>query len=245
MTKNDALISTIKPDGHDYKEPPVVDISKIWTSLEMTKKTFKEKGFNLDAVNDSLTSSHPIGADYSTENFFSKADISKQEISQTITVMHRQKAVDYSQDKNGVQKRQIKEFLTYGVHLEGVDWLGNPIQTWLEYEGRCDEPTSKTSISVDKNGKQTAQKEFNGTRFRYYIPFSKKAVDDILERTGTDKKTIKYYGKFGDPDSLYRSERNSDFTYEQFVSTEWDDFEELYSREGGPRGKVKMIHDDK
>ena len=37
---------------------------------------------------------------------------------------------------------------------------------------------------------------FGSLRHKYYIPFSKKTVDGILEKTGTDKNRVIYYGKF-------------------------------------------------
>ena len=70
-----------------------------------------------------------------------------------------------------------------------------------------------------------------GSTHKYYIAFTKKAVDDILEKTNTGKNAVKYYGKFGiTPGSS--AFRNGEYTYEQFVNTEWEDFEVLARKEG-------------
>lgn len=54
--------------------------------------------------------------------------------------MHRQKGIEYYTDKDRKEKQRVKEFLTYDVKLEGVDWLGNLLRAHLEFEGKCPEP---------------------------------------------------------------------------------------------------------
>jgi hypothetical protein len=179
------------------------------------------------------------------ELFFAKVDISKEPIIQTIDVMHRWKADEYYKDKDGREKTGAKEFLTYGVHLEGLDWLGNPIKASLNHEGRCEEPVKRVHVTADENGRQHAEYRMSGLRYKYYIPFSKKTVDDHLEKTGSDKNTILWYGRITHPGTTKERFRCNEYSYEQFVGTEWEDFEELAKRQGGPSGKVKWVPEDK
>ena len=192
------------------------------------------------------TGEKSIHANVGAEVFFTKVGITQDPIEQKIDIMHRLKVIEYYKDKSGKEKERIKEFLTYNVALDGLDWLGNPIKGRLEYEGRCEEPLKRIHKKQDENGSIKAEFRMHGTRHRYYIPFSKKAVDDLLEKTGTEKSTVKYYGKFANGhNSVTEVFRNGSFTYEQFVNTDFEDFEELARRQGGPDGKVKWIPEDK
>jgi hypothetical protein len=128
--------------------------------------------------------------------------------------------------------------LTYNLRLNGLDWLGNPIQAWLEHEGRCEEPIKRVQVKQDEHGKKTPEYFFNReTRAKYYIPFSKKAVDDLIEKTGTDRDSITYYVKFGEyPGSRAIKSRNNLYNYSQFVNSVWDKLIELDTKAGGPTG---------
>ncbi len=81
----------------------------------------------------------------------------------------------------------------------------------------------------------------------YTIPFSKKAVDDILKNehpfgpdsiNSTDKSKIVFYGKF-DHELGMQSFRCGDYTYEQFVVPEWKTFLDLATRPGGPANRIQ------
>ncbi|MGI0021984.1 MAG: hypothetical protein ACRD9Q_03885, partial [Nitrososphaeraceae archaeon] len=162
-----------------------------------------------------------------------------------ISTMHRQRALEYYKDKTTQkEKSRIKEYLTYNVRISGVDWLGNPLRANLEFEGKCNEPVKRIKIKADENGRQHAEYHMSGLRYKFYIPFTMKAVDDILEKTGTDKDTVIYYGKFGgtagsSTANMLPGYRCNEYTYEQFVNTDWKDFEELSKKVGGPTGKSK------
>lgn len=93
--------------------------------------------------------------------------------------MHRQKGIEYYNDKDGREKSRIKEFLTYGIRLEGVDFLGNPLKCGLEFEGRCPEPRRRVRVKMDEHGRKQMEYVMQGFRQRFYIPFSKKTVDDL------------------------------------------------------------------
>ncbi len=38
------FVSTIKPEGIEFEEQPIVDDTKIWTSRQKAKKSFLENG---------------------------------------------------------------------------------------------------------------------------------------------------------------------------------------------------------
>jgi hypothetical protein len=187
-----------------------------------------------------------IWRNVSAEIFFAKVDITKEPITQRISRMFRLRGLEYYKDKDGREKSRVKEFLTYDVNLEGLNWLGNTIKAHLSHEGRCDEPKKRVSVTVDENGRQHAQYVMSGLRDKHYIPFSKKTVDDFLEKTRTDNNTVIYYGRITDgPGSIKERFRCNGYSYEQFVNTEWEDFEELAKRQGGPTGKIKWIPEDR
>lgn len=71
--------------------------------------------------------------------------------------------------------------------MEGVDWPGNPLKAHVENEGRRKEPVKRIHIEIYENGREKAEYHLGSLRHKYYIPFSKKTIDGILEKTGTDK----------------------------------------------------------
>ncbi len=87
-----------------------MDKAKYWTSIEEARKEFKVWGFDLDAINNDrqLNADPKIHANIGAENFFTRVDISKGPITQTVTTMHRQKAVEHYKDKDGREKERVK-----------------------------------------------------------------------------------------------------------------------------------------
>ncbi len=242
------FVSTIKPDGIEYEEKPIVDQSQYWTSIEEARKAFKSHGFSLDAINTEkrISAEKGIHANIGAEQFFRKVDISKQDIHTSIDVIHRQKALEYYKDAKGREQQRVKEWLTYGLRLEGVDWLGNIIKCGLEHEGRCEEPLKRIHVTVDENGRQHAEYKMQGTRYKYYIPFSKKAVDDLLAKYQTDKDSVIYvfrvpYGSTNVNEKLH----NGDFTYKEFTENDFQTMVNLASQVGGPRNKKPVFTDNK
>jgi hypothetical protein len=68
----------------------------------------------------------------------------------------------------------------------------------------------------------------------YYIPFNKKAVDEIIEKSvGSGKENIIF--------TIWISEtiRDNTFTYDQFILP-WEDVMKLELRPGGPRTPVPI-----
>ena len=60
----------------------------------------------------------------------------------------------------------------------------------------------------------------------YYLPFSKKLVDDLISKSAhSDEHSIVFTIKFDSEDSPWgqRPATRNQFTYEQFANWKWDD----------------------
>ena len=117
------------------------------------------------------------------------------------------------------KKNERKEFIWYEERWEGKNWLGVPVNLIDGHiEGKYIEVLTKpildTITGVHKDN------AFGGTRETYYIPFSKKNVDEIIANSArTDKYEIRYTVKFGHEDSIdsiAQSMRNQ-FSYDMFL----------------------------
>jgi hypothetical protein len=235
-------ISSLKPSGDEVEEKIPINQKDYWTSMEQTRLAIKEKGYDVGLYNETVLGGNTrLGENIPARNFFSKVDLNKGEIDQKIITMHRRKALQFYKDSKGREKSRIKEFLTYNIELRGFDWLQNPISCKLEHEGLAQEPESRISITTDNNGRQTAQYVFNKLRNKFYIEFSKSAVDSLIKKTGSDKHSIKYYGFIGsDADETSIKFRCDAYNYDQFVQP-WDQFIALAKRDGGPSGKSHWV----
>ena len=233
-------VSSIEPSGEEVETKPTVNQKDYWTSMEQTRLAFKEKGFDVGLYNEEvLGGNRRLGENIGARNFFGKLDLSKGDVEQTIRAIHRRKGVEFYKDAKGREKSRVKEFLTYNVELRGFDWLQNPISCKLEHEGLCHEPETRVQVTTDKNGRQTTQYVFSKLRNEFYIPFSKKAVDDLLKKSNSDKDAIKYYGFIpSDQYSTSTKFKCDGYTYEQFLLP-WTEFEALAKRSGGPEGVSK------
>jgi len=126
------------------------------------------------------------------------------------------------------KKNERKEFIYYTEDWTGNDWLGIPIDPFSEHiEGKYTEVIMKPKL--DERTGEHVDNVFSGTRESYYIPFSKKNVDEIIANSAhSDKDSIKFYIKFGmedSPDSFQVSTRNL-FSYDKFVNWSWDKLRE-------------------
>ncbi len=110
---------------------------------------------------------------------------------------------------------------------EGVNWLGIPVNPVRSHvEGMYLEQL-KTAVLDERTADKIGYK-YAGQRESYYIPFTKKKVDEVIAKSvHSDKESIRYVIKFdsaGSPESTAMKTRNY-FTYEQFTEWKWD---ELY-----------------
>ena len=81
-----------------------------------------------------------------------------------------------------------------------------------------------------------------GLRYKYYIRFSRKAVDDLLSKCDTDKDTVMYYGVIPSDNNIMSPKfRCGDYNYTQFTDLDWETFIDLAKRPEGVTGKRKPI----
>jgi len=50
------------------------------------------------------------------------------------------------------------------------EWLGNPLNAHLEFEGRCSDPEKRVHVTVDENGRQNAEYVLTG-RHKIYLNY--------------------------------------------------------------------------
>jgi hypothetical protein len=82
---------------------------------------------------------------------------------------------------------------------------------------------------IEKNKK--VGERMSGFHEVHYIPFSKSAVDEIIENShGTYKENIVFIVKDG-------PFRNDKYSYDQFVNLKWNEAVDLMNIKGGPRAK--------
>ena len=155
------------------------------------------------------------------QQFLAKVDLRKGPLERTVTTIIRLKSPDWS-----TEKHERKEFIYYYEDWSAKDWLGIPFSEHIE--GRYLEAVFRPKLD-ERTGEHIAN-IYTGTRESYYIPFSKKNVDEIIEKSAhTDKHSIRFVVKWGHEDStdfMVQSMRNQ-FSYDMFLwdwtkLTEWE-----------------------
>ena len=156
--------------------------------------------------------------------------MSKGPIERSVVSMVRLKAPDYlGQEKDKTKLPERKEFIYYQERWNGLAWNGIPLQPVAEHiEGywvkqgtkpHWDDKTGEIDYySLDPMKAQTI----------YTIPYSKKAVDDIIAKSAnTDKDSIIFTIKFGSADNplgQHQSiETRNQYSYEMFSSWSWNE----------------------
>ena len=205
------ILSTIKPD---LPKKPEVKLEYNNRSYE----SYVKNGFP-DNIPRSVS-----GPRTRMQQFLNKVDLRKGPLERTVRMIVRLRAPDYS-----TPKRERKEFVYYFEDWNANDWLGIPIDPFCEHiEGKYVECMTKPILD-NRTGKHI-DNAFAGTRESYYIPFSKKNVDEIISSSAhSDKDSIKFIIKFGmedSPDSFQMSTRNQ-FTYDKFVNWSWERLKEF------------------
>jgi hypothetical protein len=201
------ILSTIKPD---VPKKPEVKIEYNNRSYE----SFVKNGF-ADIIPRSV-----YGPRDRTQQFLNKVDLRKGPIEKTVRSIVRLKAPDWN---SSTKKHERREFVYYSEDWTGKDWLGIPIDPFSEQiEGKYTEALYRPKL--DERTGEHVDNVFAGTRQSYYIPFSKKNVDEIIANSAhTDKFGIRYVVKFGhedSTDSIAQSMRNQ-FSYDMFLWP-WD-----------------------
>lgn len=223
-------------EGNDDDNQP-----KIKYSGALTLKAYEDAGFPFEDDNQ-----YPAEL-FQCIEFLRQVDITKKprKIVRTLSTIGRLKAV--SMDPNSkTHKRTMGEFLIYTENW-GIppDWSVNHLGERIapvtgNLEGVHKVPETKIEISDDyyDNRRRTqAGYVLAGSHLVYEIPFSKKAVDEILQRYDIDKDSseVKYYFFKGDGSTTLHSDRTTDYTYKQFTESTYDEMYQLAVRPGGPK----------
>lgn len=170
-------------------------------------------------------------------DFIARCDLKQAPLRQEIFTMTRVKAPEYDDDGEQIGNKK-KEWIFYEIHYYGTDWLGRKLHA-STIEGKYQQQT-KTVVTKWNPEREDydASYELGQPVTRYYIPFSKKAVDDILKRTDNEdrKSEILRYVRFNITPQGASSDRDNRYTCNQFVNSEFEHMEYLHKRLGGPPG---------
>jgi hypothetical protein len=154
--------------------------------------------------------------------FLSKVDVSKGPIERSVVSMVRLKAPDYS-SKEKVPPR--KEWIYFMEKWEGKGWNGVPLNPVAEHiEGYWVKQFTKPHFNEQNGEIDYYVLDAGKGQTIYTIPYSKKAVDDIIAKSAnTDKDSIVFTIKFGNEDTPWgpHPATRAQFSYEQFSSWSW------------------------
>jgi hypothetical protein len=160
--------------------------------------------------------------------FLNDVDVRKMPIQRTVTTMTRIRAPDYS-DESKAPKYETKEWIYYKEEWEGRNMFDVPIFMRNEhYEGVYTKRFLKPELN-ELTGEMENVLDRNKSQLIYYIPWSKKNVDEIIGKSAkTDKNSIKFIIKFSRQDSIAlgynpRIDTHSTFPYEKFAEWDWKD----------------------
>jgi hypothetical protein len=182
--------------------------------------------------------------DFSREvmlKFLGKADLRQGPLKQLIRMMGRIKSFDYDDNGETIGNTK-KEYLFYEIRYEARDWMGGKVASPQVIEGRYQQQVLSMQTGFDpKTGKATGHYVKGDPVTRYYVPFSKAAVDKVLkDHDNFDRRyEIQYYGLF-DSEHGGMKFRNGNYTYEQFVNSEFEHTRYLGNSLGGPQGNAPM-----
>ena len=111
---------------------------------------------------------------------------------------------------------------------EGKDFRGVPLNPVMEHiEGKYDKQFTRAHINQQTGEIDYMELDATKAQTIYYIPYSKKAVDDIIAKSvNTNKdKGIVFTIKFGSQDNPFghhtQMPSRNQFSYTQFSSLSW------------------------
>lgn len=205
------IVSSKKPD---IPKKPEVVIEYNNRSLE----SFVNNGF-ADNIPRSIR-----GPRDRMQQFLNKVDLRKGPLERTVRMMVRLRAPDWNSEKH-----ERREWIYYTEDWSAKDWLGVPIDPFCEHvEGMYTEVMMRPKL--DERTGEHVDNVFDGTRTSFYIPFSKKNVDEIISNSAhSDKSSILFYVKFGKEDSAegFQMSTRNQFSYEQFATWSWEKLKEF------------------
>ena len=170
------------------------------------------------------------------KRFLASVDISKGPIERTVTHMIRLRAPDYlGQEKNKTKLAERREFLYFVERWTGVNFMGVPVSPVEHTMGVYQKQFLKPHINQKTGEIDYEQLDAGKAQTVHYIPFSKKAVDDIISKSvHSDKDTgIIYTIKFASEDCVFAAgamPTRCQFTYDQFANWKWEDIYRLHTK---------------
>jgi len=147
-------------------------------------------------------------------------DLSKGKIRMKVNAIIRQLAPDWAANSDG-EKRN--EFLTGNTSWFGQNWLGEKLACEHIEGVYMDQQKELFTKRDSKTGEVTAHYRKAPPRETFYVPFTKKKVDEILGEHPfgpdsiniTNLDQVLFYGKFRYARPLFRSHS---FNYEEFTN---------------------------
>ena len=227
-------ISSIKPEDDESRKRPIPQIT--WNNG--TEQSLKEQGFWPEESKDGKYE-EPPNINMEEKRFLSEVDIRNGPILREVTHIIRQKTRDWTSEK-----RERKEYITYMENWYGVNWLGVKIAPVTDHLEGVYQAATK-NLEFDKNTGQGLYYKMGKRQETYYIPFSKKTVDQIIagHYSNTDPKdsvkyindrdAIHYIVKFASEDSPAGQKlapKRTEFSYEQFATWTFADLYKLATK---------------
>jgi len=239
MTK----ISSIKPEDDETRKRPIPQIR--WNNG--TERSLIEQGFGpeqseSESENRDGKYAEPLNFYVDENRFLSELDIRQGPMLRQVTRIVRLKAIDWSSEK-----RERKEHLIYYENWYGKNWLGVNIAPVTDHIEGVFMATTK-NLAFDQNTGQGLYYKKGKRLETYYIPFSKKTVDQIVSGHHSDPKesvryindpnSIQYIVKFDAADSpagRMRYGQRTTFDYQQFTTWTFNDLYKLATKPWGER----------
>ena len=168
------------------------NISKVKETKKLPEIEWNDK--NITAYTD-LDLEVPDTVGRFEKRFLSQVDVTKGPIERTVTHMVRLRAPDYLANDKVPQR---KEWIYYQERWEAKSWKGIPIMPVDGHiEGYYDKQFTKPHFNQENGDIDYYELDVGKVQTIYYIPFSKKTVDDIIAKSAhSDKHTIKFTIKF-------------------------------------------------
>jgi hypothetical protein len=206
-------ISLIKPDSIPGKQRPAPKIN--WNNK--TIESYKENGF--------WDAEFPPHVNMQEREFLQVVDERQGSIKRVVTTMVRLKAIDYT-----TKNLERKEYLYWMENWYGNNWLGVAIPPVTDHiEGMFYEQLA--TLKLDPKTGDSSHYERKGQRESYYIPFTKKEVDKVIDENNGNRQLINFTVKFDaadSPDGQRRFATRGQFGYDQFVNWTFDDLYKLH-----------------
>lgn len=189
---------------------------KAWIHTNHDAEEFKGVDFNRNVV----------------IRFMQRIDLNNGPLKQTIQTIVRVVSNQYDDDGEIISNKK-QEYVYYVIDYSGKDSWKQRINSGSIIEGKHSIIPQYQEVKWKLEGgtpiEQLVTKD-DPPIIKYTIPFSKKAVDEIIKKHGNEDRRddIKYCVFFEGRDREY-------YSYDQFVNSEYEHCRYLHNRQGGPK----------